>query len=201
MTLYQKLNNTIINCFAEARLEDELNAIQKVSEMSEELYKSLLIKNLQIHKSIESQIENKLKRISKTPLHDFFHSRLDWLCRDLKEVGIADPMSLPIDFLPPQYSTLSTMLGGWYLLEGSMLGNRMIYNWLRKHPQLAHIDELYFYKNYDKNVGRRWRTFHQLIEMYADNHEESIVAAKDTFRFFGKVMKGHQSNSQLVKVA
>lgn len=187
--IYQKLAYTLNKCHQRGISNQETSEAILYKNINEDKYKQMLISNLFIFINLEDQIANTLFQFSHTQLHDFYHSKIDWLCNDLKAVGMLSHLAFPSVFSPPQFRNISEVLGGLFVLEGSMVGNRMIYNWLCQSPYLNHIEEFNFYKNYDKDVGRRWRYFHKLLEKYCEDESAAILATENTFNFFHQAMK------------
>ncbi len=201
MTIISKLQHTLNVTYLEISSELKYHELPPVTIVDEEKYRSMLIGNQYIHNYLESKINNTLLLSITPPLTDFFHSRLEWLSKDLISLGMSPSGASSDDFSNEKFESLSAMLGAWYVLEGSMLGNRMIYNWLRSSPHLSHIPEFYFHKNYDKQVGKRWRQFHALITEHVEDEEKCINEVAKTFRFYAQVLYKNNNQVRLVKVA
>lgn len=201
MTIISKLQYALNSTYLEISKELKYHELPPITVVDEAKYKSMLIGNQYIHNHLELKINNTLLLSSPTALTDFFHSRLEWLSKDFKSLGMSPNVTSSNDFSKEKFETLCCMLGAWYVLEGSMLGNRMIYNWLRKSPHLSHIPEFYFFKNYDKQVGKRWRQLHALIIEHVKDEEKCINEVANTFRFYAQVLYENNTQVRFIKVA
>ncbi len=181
MFMISTLNTTLANCANKAKLMNQAGRPAKVIEL--EMYVNLIEKNWLIHYSLEGQIQKLIKSLPNQTMEDFFHSRLDWLRLDKRNLNLSTSVPLPIVLSSPEFKSVSEMLGGWFIVERSMVGNRMLYQWLRASPELSHISVFNFYRNYDDRLEDRWNNFQQLIIKNITNIEEAIVGAKKTFKF------------------
>ena len=151
-------------------------------------YQKLLLCNWKIHFHLKNAFATYLDE-TPTPALEYFvdDNRLQWLKTDLQELGV--PFN-KVDDMPekmPSYSTSSAVIGGLYVVEGSMLGGQFICRQLGKNTAIKTISNFHFYNGYGRETGKRWAAFRQLAmqNIKTDEAIEScIVAAKQTFDFF-----------------
>jgi heme oxygenase len=89
------------------------------------------------------------------------------------------------DNLPPM-NNFAEKMGVLYVLEGSMLGGRMIGRHLSKHFQTDIQPALNFYHCYGENLDKEWQAFSAMMNRcFADaestEHSEILAAANATF--------------------
>jgi heme oxygenase (biliverdin-IX-beta and delta-forming) len=89
------------------------------------------------------------------------------------------------DTLPPM-NNFAEKMGVLYVLEGSMLGGRMIGRHLSKHFQTDIQPALNFYHCYGENLDKEWQAFSAMMNRcFADaestEHSEILAAANATF--------------------
>ncbi len=102
---------------------------------------------------------------------------------DLEALGIKDPGSIKkvdADTLNRIYPDLPALVGGLYVLEGSVLGGAIIHRHLLS--KLGEYGGSYFHV-YGKEIGPQWKSFIQQLETYADEENEARImeGAKNTF--------------------
>ena len=151
-------------------------------------YQKLLACNWNIHQSLSTSFSNFLK-ISSLPSIQFFidHKRVQWLEADLKELDIPIGEVNSISGEVPIYSTIPAIIGGLYVVEGSMLGGQFICRKLRENDNLKAVPTFHFYNGYRQETGKRWAAFRQLALQEINTAkaiEACIFAAKNTFKFF-----------------
>jgi heme oxygenase (biliverdin-IX-beta and delta-forming) len=85
----------------------------------------------------------------------------------------------------PQLSSFARQMGALYVLEGSVLGGRIISKRLKEHFGDDVLDKLNYYTCYGEHVGTEWKGFQSFMgDQFADESEqipEVIAAANDTF--------------------
>lgn len=151
-------------------------------------YQKLLVCNRNIHQSLSTSFSNFLESNPLVPIQYFVdHKRVQWLEADLKELNISLEKSNFLQERVPEYSTLPAIIGGLYVVEGSMLGGQFICRKLRENKHLKDISRFHFYNGYGPETGKRWATFRQLALQIVNTPaaiEACILAAKSTFNFF-----------------
>jgi heme oxygenase len=114
------------------------------------------------------------------------------LTADLKRLGLtpAAIAALPCCQVPAA-PTPAEALGRWYVLEGSTLGGQLINRWLR--TALGPGEESLFFGSYGDRVGLMWRSYCQLLdEADPRQHDQTVAAAKTTFRTLGAWLSGER---------
>lgn len=87
----------------------------------------------------------------------------------------------------PGISTDAEAFGCLYVMEGSTLGGKIIYNILKKQLGLSDLAGASFFYGYGPATGEKWKTFGASLEAFAretGTDEEIIAAANDTFSKF-----------------
>lgn len=163
--------------------------------MKLEQYKELIQRNYLIHASLEHQIKSVLNENKHASVSYFFHSKLDWLEKDMNALGLKKPHTIPKVIPIPHFRNIAELFGCLYVIEGSMLGGRLIYKALRKDKNLHSIPEFHFFKNYGNDVGLRWKTFKNIVEDENDDPDATIRAAKTTFRFYESIFRLNMGSS------
>jgi len=84
----------------------------------------------------------------------------------------------------PGMRTAAQAFGCLYVLEGSTLGGKIIYNVLKKQLHLDQTAGAAFFYGYGPATGAKWKTFGECLTAFAraeEADEEIISAANDTF--------------------
>jgi heme oxygenase len=87
----------------------------------------------------------------------------------------------------PGISTDAQAFGCLYVMEGSTLGGKIIYNILKKQLGLDKLVGASFFYGYGPATGEKWKTFGSQMEAFGretGTDEEIIAAANDTFQKF-----------------
>jgi len=153
-------------------------------------YQHLLNSNFYIHQSLETAFNTLLNKLSNNPLKDFVDNKSLWLEKDMDLINIQSKRSIFTSIIPPSYDDLASLIGGLYVVEGSMLGGRFIVKLLQKNPSLKTIPSFHFYSGYGASTGQRWSVFQDLAIRTLSSPQEFEVAiekAKATFVFFQQV--------------
>ncbi len=115
---------------------------------------------------------------------------------DLSALGKNDPDAIKkIDAASFNriYPDLPSLVGGLYVLEGSVLGGAIIHRHLV--ARLGEQGNTQYFPVYGNEISKKWKGFMQQLEAYAtEEHEEKIIeGAKQTFvlldEWFGREMK------------
>lgn len=167
----------------------EINKAITDNSMTLQQYKEIIQRNYLIHSNLEHQARSVLDAHQGAPVSYFFHSKLAWLEKDLECLGITKPTHLDQSVMVPQYKSIADLYGYLYVVEGSMLGGRILYNALRKNKKLSAIPEFHFFKNYGSDVNLRWKTFKNIVEDENDDPASTTRTAIDTFRFYETVFQ------------
>lgn len=155
-------------------------------------YQQLLASNLYIHQSLEAAFANALSEMIRHPLTDFIDNKSNWLEKDMVIAAIPFKKSKFTSVIPPVYTSIADLVGGLYVVEGSMLGGRFIVKLLQKNPALSSLTSFRFYSGYGQMTGQRWKTFQGLATTLLSTQQEfekAIEKAKATFVFFQQVYK------------
>lgn len=174
---------------------EKLNFTDKIKEgsLSEEEYKSLILRNFYINKCIENKASDLLNPALEIRLDYSKRKKTSILKKEMEALKIQN-YPFPDNLNKPTYSKNSIM-GAIYVLEGSTLGGQYIKKSLSEipyfHKYFKNI-ETPFYGCYGKDTARLWKSFKVVIENYASEHrsyEEIRQGAVDTFNFFIDVSK------------
>jgi heme oxygenase len=157
--------------------------------MTLQKYKEIIQRNYLIHSNLESQVYSILDAHQGATVSYFFHSKLEWLEKDMEYLGIDKPRLLDRSIPIPKFKSISDLYGYLYVVEGSMLGGRILYPALRENKDLAAIPEFHFFKNYGSDVGLRWKTFKNIVEDENDDPAATTRTAISTFRFYETVFQ------------
>jgi heme oxygenase (biliverdin-IX-beta and delta-forming) len=148
-------------------------------------YKQLLCLFYGFHAALEPLLFDNLAEPHQLVLSHKVKTGL--LAKDLARFGESEIEIVKIrrcDELP-QLSSFARQMGALYVLEGSVLGGRIISKRLKEHFGDAILDKLNYYTCYGENVGTEWKGFQSFMgSQFADDSEqisEVIAAANDTF--------------------
>ncbi len=188
MELMKKLKSTTSELHRRVE-ETPINKAIIQQGMKLEQYKELIQRNYLIHASLEHQIKSVLNKNKHASVSHFFHSKLEWLEKDMTSLGLTKPHVTNDAISIPRYHSIAELFGCLYVIEGSMLGGSILYRALRENKHLDSIPEFHFFKNYGKDVGLRWKTFKNIVEDENDDPDATIRAAKNTFRFYESVFQ------------
>lgn len=153
-----------------------------------EMYISLLKKNWIIHTTLERVLSQATSR-SPELVETFYTPRSNWLQKDLQQAQ-AEQDELSAQIIPFSIKTSSDLIGLLYVMEGSMLGGRMIVKRLNMQPNLAGYRPFHFYSGEGVNTSKRWKNFALFASQIIDDdrkQQQANLTAKETFRFFQKV--------------
>ena len=156
------------------------------SSLTKIQYTEMIVKNQYIFHSIEG--------ILKTEFTDFFENlkyqpnlnRQDLLDKDIIYLGI---QTVDFSVKLPTYLSTQEVAGALYVMEGSMLGGKMIARCLERNTNLDKISDYYFY-NSDKDIKTEWNEFRTFISEFINpSSDYSLVkeGAVNTFNFFKSV--------------
>lgn len=183
MSILKSLKSATDSLHKEVEATPVNNRILKPNFTLED-YQALIQKNFYLHERLENSILIALQSIRAKDIHEFFNHKSEWLQKDLIGLKIAkENFSIPA----PAFHSASEILGALYVIEGSMLGGKMIHRVLSENPNLSSIPAFNFFEGYGPLLGQKWRTFQTLAEKHIDNADQAIEAARNTFLFFKKV--------------
>lgn len=174
---------------------EKLNFTDKMKEgsLSENEYKTLILRNYYINKFVENKAVDLLSPSLESRLDYSKRKKTSILKKEMEALKLTN-YSFPEDLNKPSYNQES-ILGAIYVLEGSTLGGQYIKKSLSETPQFQKYlknMEVPFYGCYGKDTGRLWKSFKIILENYAEDHacyKEIRQGAKDTFDFFIEVSK------------
>ncbi|MFK7937187.1 MAG: biliverdin-producing heme oxygenase [Saprospiraceae bacterium] len=145
-------------------------------------YEDLITKNWYIHTYLENAFIEASKDLPN--IRAFLKNKSDWLLKDLKKTPP------PKKLQPIYYSTKAALLGGLYVVEGSMLGGRYIAQSLNQNKSLQHIRTFYFFTGLGEKTRERWIELMALLTKEIQTKEEkqeAVESARLTFNFFQEV--------------
>lgn len=104
------------------------------------------------------------------------------LADDLRALGI-EPEALPVYPHPLGKPRSEAVLGSLYVMEGAMLGGRVIRRWIDGEPWTPDGGIGYF-NGYGEETGHMWRTFQLRFRLASreDDHDAIVASANETFR-------------------
>ena len=113
--------------------------------------------------------------------------RAPLLVADLKALGVADPMRIPVCQDLPALTGDPEAFGCLYVLEGSALGGHVVSRHVLHTLGLTPETGGAFFNGHGDRTGTMWRTFRSALADYAVTPEiqgRVIAAARATFRSF-----------------
>jgi heme oxygenase len=114
-------------------------------------------------------------------------AKSELLIKDILLLGMdnAQIQHLPRCEKLPQLSSFAQQMGALYVLEGSVLGGRIISKRLKEQFGADIQDKLNFYGCYGENVGTEWKNFQNFMANQFDDKAEDmpevVAAANATF--------------------
>jgi len=124
--------------------------------------------------------------MTKEVLPDYLERRnSSFLKRDIEELGnnIDDVSVVAV----PEITDKVSALGALYVMEGSIMGGKIIVQMLEK---LGVTNGLSFFSGYGAETGKRWAVFTQVMNETANTdrlEEKAVHTANETFSLFEKV--------------
>ena len=149
-------------------------------------YTDMIVKNQYIFHSIEGILRTKFADFFEKSQYQPNLTRQDLLDSDIISLG-AHAFDFSVQL--PVYSSAQEIVGALYVLEGSMLGGKMIARGLKRNANLDKVLDYYFY-NSDKDIKTGWNEFRTFIaEFITSTSDYPIVlqGAVNTFNFFKSV--------------
>jgi heme oxygenase (biliverdin-IX-beta and delta-forming) len=131
---------------------------------------------------------------NKPPLDFKKRRKADRLLNDIREFAVPDTMVL-CDALPAVQSYAGA-LGAMYVLEGSVLGGKIIARMIKAQLQAQPSPGFSFFLGYGEETGAMWQAFKDDLEQPFDEKEkeEVVEAANDTFVRFKQWIDTHAAN-------
>lgn len=158
----------------------------KSQQLNFQQYRLLILGQLIAFHGVEQAISHFLRRCPDCTLANFFWPKTPLLLEDALQIGWTETHQHHLAAFPV-INTLAQALGCLYVLEGSALGARFIYQHLQKTPSLAKGAPFLFYQKCSQSVPRRWKEFIFQAEsnLLAENDiAEALDSAKATFAYF-----------------
>ena len=149
-------------------------------------YQQMILKNLYVYKQLEDSIVNSFpKYFSEDDYFPCFgkHKLLE---EDVKELELKQ---MVYEIQAPVFSSPASILGAVYVIEGSMLGGKVIGRKLREIAPLEKVKRFHFY-NTERDNGERWKSFCGFITRNINTHlsiREATKGATSAFKFFHDV--------------
>jgi len=158
-----------------------------------EQYHQLLLANLTIHRHLEANIT---KSTIFPFFSDFFLARSQWLEQDLAFFEKQATLDYSFSQLPLQYP--AQMIGLLYVVEGSMLGGKMIAKQLKRQTEFEEYQPFHFFEGKKEETKNRWKRFALIADQHIQTSEDQNVtniAAIQTFKIFLETYKkrGHDN--------
>ena len=156
-------------------------------------YCELLVKFHGLYVSFESFLLEQANEGSQ-PAKFYCEARCkaDWLAADLKSQGIlhrACEAAVPEDMLRLSFPSASHQLGAIYVLEGSMLGGRILSRHFGARFGLTPENGLRFFSGYGISMTLMWNSMLQLLESDVPataSPEKVIEGARSMFALLGR---------------
>jgi len=133
--------------------------------------------------------------VNNRPPRDFKKRRkADRLLNDINQFSTSGSMDL-CDQLPAVHSYAGA-LGAMYVLEGSVLGGKIIARMIKGQLHIQESPGFSFFLGYGEDTGAMWQAFKEDLEQpFNDEEKEEVVqAANDTFLRFKQWIETHATN-------
>jgi heme oxygenase len=131
---------------------------------------------------------------NKPPLDFEKRRKADRLLKDIQQFSVPDSMTL-CDQLPAVQSYAGA-LGAMYVLEGSVLGGKIIARMIKGQLETQPAPGFSFFLGYGEETGAMWQAFKDNLEQpFNDDEKEEVVqTANDTFVMFKQWIDTHAAN-------
>ena len=103
-----------------------------------------------------------------------YRTKIDLLRQDLAFLS-TNADALPFCETLPELTSFAQKMGALYVLEGSLLGGRVIGRHLTSHFGADIVSALNFYHCYGENLDRQWRGFAEFMMHYFDNQNDQVI--------------------------
>jgi heme oxygenase (biliverdin-IX-beta and delta-forming) len=175
-------------------LEEHLDVERWLS--SSFAYRQLLEGFWGIYSGIEPRLERAMEGFL-LPMRWEERWKLPLLKADLRALGASDDeiAELPVCGECPEIDSRNRALGVLYVLEGSTLGGQVISKMIFKRLGLGAEDGAAFFNGYGSDTGTKWKQFGEALTaavVSADDQEEVVAAAKETFGCFEEWLCGER---------
>jgi len=133
--------------------------------------------------------------VGNRPPRDFKKRRkADRLLWDINQFSTPGTMDLCQDL--PVVHSYASALGAMYVLEGSVLGGKIIARMIKGQLDAQESPGYSFFLGYGEDTGAMWQAFKEDLEQPFDDQEkeEVIQAAADTFVRFKQWIDTHAKN-------
>jgi heme oxygenase len=181
------LSNNIKEATKAAHQQLEVIVVKKLKSIRNPEDYADLLKHFYVYFSKVEQVITPF--ITKEILPDYGDRRnSSYLKNDIEALG-ASVTDLPFAQAPAIDNTMAA-LGALYVLEGSVMGGRIIVQMLEKAGITTGIS---FFSGYGEATGTMWQRFTTVLNQQASTLEQeaaAIEAANATFTQFGKVFSG-----------
>jgi len=139
---------------AHRRLEEAVEIEQRIRQADD--YRDLLARFWGFYAPLEQALAAVAWRVDPVP--DWIRPKTPALRRDLQELGIADPATLPVCRDLPKLGDWRAALGCHYVLEGATLGGRTIVKLMAREDRTSDLPAGFF-SGYGEATGEHWRRF------------------------------------------
>jgi heme oxygenase len=157
-------------------------------QLSSQQYHQMILKNLYIYEQLESAIAKQFPLYFPDTEYQPCFSKHKLLEKDAQVLNLSREK---YKVSPPTFTSPESLLGGIYVIEGSMLGGKIIGRKLREIFSNSTISNFYFYNHEIDNVDR-WRHFCHFITRHVNTHisiRNATIGANAAFKFFHEVYK------------
>ncbi|WP_344930872.1 biliverdin-producing heme oxygenase [Aquimarina addita] len=168
---------------------EKKNLAKKIIDhtISLEEYKKLLFINWKAYRSIEQYLYQN-KHILPNELTSLVsYDKSNRLQKDLNALGVLLDHSQENSISCPENSSVDSLIGFLYVIEGSMLGGMLIAKHISQCPSLEHIRNPYFFSGKSKDQMKNWKEFCMYLnnQKYTEsNIQKALDAANKAFTFF-----------------
>ncbi|WP_126972705.1 biliverdin-producing heme oxygenase [Gynurincola endophyticus] len=178
------LSNSIKEATKSAHQQLEVVVVKKLKAIrSHADYADLLKHFYSYFSTVEKTIA---PYITTEVLPDYSQRRTSiYLKQDIEALGFST-QELPAAQAPEINSTIEA-LGALYVMEGSIMGGKIIVQMLEKGGITNGVS---FFSGYGENTGRMWGAFTEVMNHHAPteaDEQKAIHAANETFSRFGDV--------------
>jgi heme oxygenase (biliverdin-IX-beta and delta-forming) len=176
------LSQHIKEATKEAHQQLEVIVVKKLKAIRSNADYSDLLKHFYAY---FSQVEKAIAPFITTAVLPDHASRRNsaYLKQDIEALG-SSVTELPVA-LSPEIRNTAAALGALYVMEGSIMGGRIIVQMLEKHGITEGVS---FFSGYGAETGKMWQAFTEVLnKVDTEEERDAIEAANGVFQNFGKV--------------
>ncbi len=178
------LSNNIKEATKSAHQQLEVIVVKKLKSIRSNADYADLLKHFYAY---FSKVEQAIRPfITENVLPDYKERRNStYIKKDIEALGSTTD-ELPAAQAPDIHNTIGA-LGALYVMEGSIMGGRIIVQMLEKGGITEGVS---FFSGYGESTGTMWQRFTEVLNKHAvtnEDEEEAIAVANATFTKFGEV--------------